>query len=358
MSMTPVTDERIENARKAVLEEGRTLGRDELVALIDAPLEELLALSGEVTRRFAPLDFNECAIMNTRNGGCTESCRWCAQSRRWNTGSEAMGPMATPEAALKAARATEAFSVPRFSLVCSGRKLGRREVREAARILEALKSGTGVEACASMGLLSYEDFVALKKAGLVRYHCNLETGPRFFPEVCDSHTFEDKVETLRAARRAGLDLCSGGLFGMGETMTDRIEMVLVLRELGVASIPLNFLIPIPGTPLENRPVMTADEMLRTIALFRLAVPAAQLRFAGGRLHFTDEDVLRAMKAGVNAAIVGDLLTTRGSRVGGERELARKAGYRTVETKTTGTSGTPVRRTVRVVPVGAAAGTGD
>lgn len=358
MSMTPVTDERIENARKAVLEEGRTLGRDELVALIDAPLEELLALSGEVTRRFAPLDFNECAIMNTRNGGCTESCRWCAQSRRWNTGSEAMGPMATPEAALKAARATEAFSVPRFSLVCSGRKLGRREVREAARILEALKSGTGVEACASMGLLSYEDFVALKKAGLVRYHCNLETGPRFFPEVCDSHTFEDKVETLRAARRAGLDLCSGGLFGMGETMTDRIEMVLVLRELGVASIPLNFLIPIPGTPLEDRPVMNADEMLRTVALFRLAAPTAQLRFAGGRLHFTDEDVLRAMKAGVNAAIVGDLLTTRGSRVGGERELARKAGYRTVTTETTKASETPVRRTVRVVPVGAAAGTGD
>ena len=150
-----------------------------------------------------------------------------------------------------AARALE-HGIRRLSFVTSGRKLSARELREIRPVVEAAAS-TGLEVCASMGLLTEPELTGLREAGLVRYHCNLETGPDFFPKVCTTHTQADKIRTLEAARRAGLELCSGGLFGMGETMADRIDLACGLRRLEIPSIPLNFLIPIPGTPLANRP---------------------------------------------------------------------------------------------------------
>ena len=165
-----------------------------------------------------------------------------------------------------------------------------------------------------------------REAGLVRYHCNLETSPDFFPKVCTTHTQTDKIRTLEAARRAGLELCSGGLFGMGETMADRIDLACGLRRLEIPSIPLNFLIPIPGTPLADRPPMTHDEVVRTVAVFRLVNPSACLRFAGGRQNLAPETARAALRAGINGAITGDLLTTPGSSVEEERRLVLEAGY--------------------------------
>ena len=236
-----------------------------------------------------------------------------------------MTPVVSVERAKAALERTKANGIRRLSYVTAGRKLSARELREITPVIEAT-SHKSVEICASFGLQTETELRALGRAGLTRFHCNLETSERFFSEVCTSHTYEDKLKTLRAARRAGLDLCSGGLFGIGETMTDRIDLAYQLRLLDIPSIPMNFLNPIPGTPLADQPPLGDRAILRTISAFRLINPRACLRFAGGRLRLSDNVVKKALYAGINGAIVGDLLTTPGSTVERERALAREAGY--------------------------------
>lgn len=278
-----------------------------------------------VTTKCASPVFNFCTIINAKSGKCAEDCHWCAQSSKWS-GNAPVFPIVPADRAESAAERALSHDIHRLSFVTAGRKLSARELRELRPLVEGA-SGPDIEICASLGLLTEAELASLHEAGLVRYHCNLETGPKFFPKVCSSHTQADKVKTLEAARRAGLDLCSGGLFGMGETMADRIDLAVELRRLEIPSIPLNFLIPIPGTPLGDRPLMTHEEIVRTVAVFRLINPTACLRFAGGRHNLTTETARAALYAGINGAITGDLLTTPGSSVEEERRLAVEAGYR-------------------------------
>lgn len=304
---------------------GESLSRDDALRLWDAPAEELFDAARTITRRMAPRAFNFCSIVNAKSGRCTEDCRWCAQSRHFRTDAPEY-PLIDEKTALEAARRTEAAGIPRFSFVTSGRKLSPREVRDLAQLVRAVRRETSVEVCVSAGLLKEEELRLLRDAGVVRYHCNLEASPDYFPKVCSSHTTKDKIDTLLAARRAGLDLCSGGIVGMGETPADRIDLALTLRELDLPSVPLNLLAPIPGTPLEATPLLSEEDFLRTVAVFRFLLPKSHLRFAGGRARLSEETVRKALEIGITSAIAGDLLTTVGSSVEEDKKRVREAGY--------------------------------
>lgn len=298
---------------------------EDLQQIANAPISHLVEAAHEVTIHKASQVFNFCAIVNAKSGRCSENCHWCAQSRHFE-GQCVIYPLLEAKKIIEAALIAQRSGATRFSLVTSGRKLSRREVREAAEIVRELKKETSLEICISAGLLTAEEFQFLAKAGVCRCHCNLEACENFFPHVCSSHTFADKLKTIEAARSAGLDICSGGIIGMGESRQNRIELALTLKKLEISSIPINILEPIKGTPLELIKSISEEEIIRTIALFRLSNPKAYLRFAGGRRRLSDSATRLALRAGINSAIVGDMLTTKGTGIEKDKKLVESCGY--------------------------------
>ena len=298
---------------------------EDLQQIANAPISHLVEAAHEVTIHKASHVFNFCSIVNAKSGRCSENCHWCAQSRHFE-GQCVIYPLLEAKKIIESALIAQRSGATRFSLVTSGRKLSRREVREAAEIVRELKKETSLEICLSAGLLTAEEFQLLAQAGVCRCHCNLETCENFFPHVCSSHTFTDKLKTIEAAHSAGLDICSGGIIGMGESRQNRIELALTLRKLKICSIPINILEPIKGTPLELIEPISEEEIIRTIALFRLANPKAYLRFAGGRRRLSDTATRLALRAGINSAIAGDLLTTKGTGIEKDKKLVESCGY--------------------------------
>jgi adenosylmethionine-8-amino-7-oxononanoate aminotransferase len=302
-----------------------TYTREAITQWATEPDEKLFAEATRLTREVAPRIFDMCSIVNGKSGKCSEDCKWCAQSAHHQTACEVYG-LISKEECLRHAKANEAQGIKRFSIVNSGRRATPQELNDICDLFRTLRQETSLELCASLGLLDFPAMQQLAAAGVTRYHCNLEASPTRFPLLCTTHTLEDKVATLMAARAAGLSICSGGIIGMGETETDRIDLAFALRDLGVTSIPINILSPIPGTPLESVPLISEREILRTIALFRLIHPEAYLRFAGGRARLSTETLEAALRIGINSAIEGDLLTTLGKTVAQDKAYIINAGY--------------------------------
>lgn len=300
------------------LEEGLYLGQY-------APLETLMEVAGRITRECASRKFHLCSIINAKSGSCSEDCAWCAQSAHFQTGVKTH-PLVPWQEAVDIAMSMQEKGVEHFSLVCSGRKLREEELQRLLDIVSKLRELTRMKICVSAGLLGKEELMRLKRVGVERYHCNLETSSSYFPRLCSTHGHADKIKTLCWAKEVGLEICSGGIIGMGESMEDRVRMAIELKELGVDSIPINILQPIPGTPLENTSALPPEDLLRTIAVFRLIHPTAYLRFAGGRRGLDDKVLMSCLGTGINAAIVGDLLTTLGAGVEEDKQRFRKAGY--------------------------------
>ena len=310
---------------KAKVFSGQLLEKDEIMQLVDSPLEELTKAANEIRAYFCGNRFDMCTIINGKCGKCSEDCKYCAQSAYYTTSCVETYPLLDTEEIVAKARKNKERGVLRYSIVTSGRKLSNKEVDKVCQSIKAVREEIGIEVCVSFGLLDEEQFRKIKAAGVSRVHCNLETSRRYFPQVCSTHTYNEKIETLKAAKRAGLSVCSGGIMGLGETMEDRIDMVFTARELGVKSIPVNLLNPIPGTPYEKNRVLTNDELCRIVAIFRFIIPDGNIRLAGGRGLVGDKGE-KCFKSGANATISGDMLTTAGINVETDMELLGKLGY--------------------------------
>lgn len=287
--------------------------------------EEVMEGAARITAARVKPVFDSCSIVNARSGLCSENCKWCAQSAHYHTGCSTYD-LIDEEACMNEARHNHSKGVKRFSLVASGRAVKGEALSRICCLLQRVKDEVGISTCASLGLLNSEELQKLWDSGVRRYHCNLETAPSYFGQLCTSHSMDEKLATINAAREIGFEVCSGGIIGMGETPGQRVELALKLREVEPHSIPINILCPIPGTPLADTPALTAEEILHTIALFRYIHPSVQLRFAGGRQKLDRESQLKAMRIGVNGGIVGDLLTTVGSLIDDDRKLTSEAGY--------------------------------
>lgn len=287
---------------------GRRITRqDNLNMFLTCDLKELCEGADRIREHFIGEKVDLCSIINGRSGRCPEDCKYCAQSAHNHTSCE-IYDFLPEEKIVEACKLNESEGVDRFSIVTSGRALSGEEFEKAVHAYETMHAECKIDLCASMGFLNAEQLHRLHEAGVTSYHHNIETSKRNFPNICTTHTYEQKLETLKLVKKEGMCACSGGIIGMGETWKDRLDMAVSLAELGIDSIPINALMPIEGPPLENQPRLTEDEILRTIAFFRYINPEANIRLAAGRALLTNDGEI-AFQSGASATITGNMLTT-------------------------------------------------
>lgn len=307
------------------INDGYRVSLDEAVSLAEKlSIDDLCDVAGALREKNHGKYFDSCSIMNARSGRCSEDCKWCSQSKFHNTNVD-IYPLVTPSEAVEQALYNAGKGIRRFSLVTSGRTMSDSETDRCCEIYRSIREKTPIYLCASMGLLTKEQLQRLYESGVRRYHCNLESSPSYFPTLCTTHTTAEKIATIRWAQEVGMDVCSGGIIGMGESRRDRFELAVTLRDLNIKSIPVNVLNPIAGTPLEGTAPLSDSEVLMTMAMFRIINPDAHIRLAGGRAAY-NHLMPRLIRCGVSASIMGDMLTTVGSDIDSDKSLLQNNGF--------------------------------
>ncbi len=306
---------------------GRRLQKGEdLSFFLEWDLEDLCQGADAIRKAMIGDRVDLCSIINGKSGKCPEDCKYCAQSAHHATNCEVYDFL-PKETILEACKMHANAGVDRFAIVTAGKVLDAESFEKAIAVYEEMHRDCHIDLCASMGFLSREQLHRLHEAGVSSYHHNIETSERNFPNICTTHTYAQKLETLRMVKEEGMWACSGGIIGMGETWEDRVDMALSLQEIGVDSIPINVLMPIPGTPLANLEAITEDEILRTIAMFRYCNPQAHIRLAAGRA-LMQQDGKKAFQAGASATITGNMLTTVNcANVESDKNMLEKMGRR-------------------------------
>lgn len=316
----------ISELTEKIVKEGYRITRENLdkELLLTADLEEMLDCAGKLQKHFCGNLVDFCSIINGRSGRCSEDCKYCAQAACNHTGIDEYGFL-PKEKIFAAAKANQDAGVNRFAIVTAGRALKGKDFDRAIEAYKEMNAKLKIQLCASMGFIDVEQFRRLKDAGVTSYHHNIETSRRNFPNICTTHTFEDKIRTIKIAQDAGLCVCSGGIIGMGEDWDDRFDMALTLAELGIESIPINALMPIKGTPLQDVPQIPAEDVMRSIAIFRFINPSANIRLAAGR-GILPESGATVMGRGASASITGNMLTTAGAAtIASDMEMLKKLG---------------------------------
>jgi len=306
--------------------DGSLIDRSEIEYLfsIDDSLPDLLYRANQIRQKFFGNEVKICSIVPARLGGCNQDCKFCAQSARYSTAFKETKTL-TDEQILDAAREAKQKGVPNFGIVYSGKTISEKELARLEKLIARIGNEIGINVCGGFGIIDYEQAARLKKAGLSRYNHNLETSRNHFQNIVTTHDYDTRIETVKAAKKAGLGLCTGGIFGIGETDADRIDMALELRELGVDMVPMNFLHPIPGTPLADMPTMQPKQILRLIALYRFILPTAGIKVAGGRVLNLRDMQSWIFYAGATSILSGNYLTTGGRAVEEDLRMIKDLG---------------------------------
>ncbi|BDR76887.1 biotin synthase BioB [Clostridium tetani] len=289
----------------------------------DKNLKNLLDAANRIRNKFNGNIVDLCSIMNAKSGRCSEDCKFCAQSEHYNTNTKKYN-MINMSDALNLAKENKEHGINRFSLVTSGKALTSNDFEKALEIYKEINKRVNINLCASLGTLSYNQLLQLKNVGVTMYHHNLETSREYYNKICTTHSYDERIETINNAKKAGLMVCSGGIIGMGETITDRIKLAFELKSLQIQSIPINILNPVKGTPLEYTKRLEQNDILKTIAIFRFINPKASIRLAGGR-NLIDNFGKGCFRAGANATISGNYLTTSGNKINDDIEMIKSLG---------------------------------
>ncbi len=300
---------------------GMKLSKEELLKMYNMDLEDLLELSSKYVKD--TVEF--CSIVNARNGKCSQNCKYCAQSSFYRTDIESY-PLIPVEDVIKAAEESRENKADRFAIVTSGKTPDEEDFDKILEMIKALNKVEGIKSCASIGILNEEQAKALADAGLKRFHHNINTAESYYPSVCTTHTWQDRLNTCKLVKKYGMELCCGVILGMGESVEQRVEMAMELAEIEPDSIPINILMPIPETPFENYyDKIDEENILRTLAVFKIANPNSILRFCGGRMRLSEENQEKALKTCVEGILIGNYLTTLGREPHEDIETIAKLG---------------------------------
>ena len=285
----------------------KDITKEKLLKLYNEDLDTLLKESAKYMKD--KIEF--CSLVNARNGKCSQNCKYCAQSSHYNTDVESY-PLIKPEEVKKAVLEAKDNHVNRFAIVTSGKSPDESDFDGILDLIKEVNKVEGIKSCASIGILTEDQAKKLSEAGLVRFHHNINTSSSYYGEVCTTHSWQDRLNTCKLVKKYGMELCCGVILGMGETVEQRVEMALELREIHPDSIPINILMPIKNTPFENYfDKIDEENILRTLAIFKIANPDSILRFCGGRMRLSEENQRKALQSCVEGILTGNYLTTTG-----------------------------------------------